>query len=153
MKKNIIIILAAICFAACSPQTQITGAWKNSEAQAVAADIHTILVTALTPRVNARQSVENDLARALEKKGYRTIKSMDVLPPTFTKGDKPDRDELLSRIGGTGADAILTVALIDEDTETRHVPGNAGYAPMPRFGYYGTFWGYYNTWYPTLYSP
>ena len=24
---------------------------------------------------------------------------------------------------------------------------------MPRFGYYGTFWGYYNTWHPTLYSP
>src|SRR5690606_23752299 len=48
---------------------------------------------------------------------------------------------------------ILTVALIDKETETRYVPGNAGYAPMPRFGYYGTFWGYYNTWYPTLYSP
>lgn len=154
MKKNIIIIImTAVCFVACSPATQITGSWKNNDAQATATEIQTILVTALTPRVNARQNVENDLARALEQKGYRTIKSMEVLPPTFTNGDKPDKEELLSRIENTGADAILTVALIDEETESRYVPGNAGYAPMPRFGYYGTFWGYYNTWYPTLYSP
>jgi hypothetical protein len=153
MKTNIVIILTAICFAACSPGTQITGSWKNTNARASTADINTILVTALTPRVNARQSVENDLASALQKEGYNTIKSIEVLPPTFTDGQKPDKDELLSRIGGSGADAILTVALIDEQTESRYVPGNAGYSPMPRFGYYGTFWGYYNTWYPTLYSP
>ena len=153
MKKNLIIILTAVCLTACTPGTQITGSWKNNDAQAAATHIGAILVTALTPRVNARQSIENDLARALEEKGYKTIKSMEVLPPTFTDGGKPDKEELLSRIGNAGADAILTVALIDEETESRYVPGNAGYAPMPRFGYYGTFWGYYNTWYPTLYSP
>jgi hypothetical protein len=153
MKNNIIIILTAISFTACSPGTEITGSWKNNDAPAAAAGINTILVTALTPRVNARQSIENDLASALQKEGYKTIKSIDVLPPTFTDGEKPDKEELLSRIEGSGADAILTVALIDEQTESRYVPGNAGYAPVPQFGYYGTFWGYYNTWYPTLYSP
>lgn len=153
MKNIIMIILTAVCFAACSPGTQITGSWKNADAQAAAADINTILVTALTARVDARQGVENDLASALQAKGYQTIKSMDVLPPTFTNAETPDREELLSRIENTRADAILTVALIDQETETRYRPGTAGYAPMPRFGYYGTFWGYYNTWYPTLYSP
>ena len=146
------IIIAAACLAGCSPQTQITGSWKNDDAQ-LAGNLNTILVTALTGRTHARQAVENDIAAALEKKGYQTIKSIDVMPPTFTGGEKPDRQELISKIQDSGADAILTVALIDEETETRYVPGNYSYAPFPRFGYYGTFWGYYNTWYPVLHDP
>lgn len=153
MKQPIFIIITALCFAGCSPSTRITASWKNSDAQ-IAGNMNTILVTALTGRTTARQAVENDIAAALEKKGYKTIKSMDVMPPTFSGGSQaPDREELLSKIDGSGADAILTVALIDEETETRYVPGSYGYAPYPRFGYYGTFWGYYNTWYPTLYDP
>jgi len=152
MRQLTIIIVAAVCVAACSPSTQITGSWKNSEAR-VDGDINTILVTALTARANARQAVENDIAAALTDKGYKTIKSIDVMPPTFTGDKTPDRSELLAKIKGTGADAILTVALIDKETETRYQPGSYGYAPIPRFGYYGTFWGYYTTWYPTLHDP
>ena len=151
--KKYIVILISFCLGGCGAGTEITGSWRNSEAQSVAEDIHTIMVTALTPRANARQRVENDLATALQERGYQTIKSIDVLPPTFTDGQVPDKTKLLSRIEETGADAILTVALIDENTESRYVPGSYGYAPYPRFGYYGTFWGYYTTWYPTLYSP
>lgn len=152
MKKLAIIIISALWFSGCKPSTEITGSWKNSDATASAREINTILVTAMTERTAARQRVENDLAASLEKKGYKTIKSMDVLPPTFTAGQMPDRQELLSKISDSGADAILTVALIDKETESHYVPGSYGYAPLPRFGYYGTFWGYYNTWYPTLYS-
>lgn len=152
MKQILVITITALCFAGCSPSTQITGSWKNTDSQ-LSGSLNTILVTALTGRTTARQAVENDIAAALEKKGYKTIKSMDVMPPTFTSSETPNREELLSKIDDTGADAILTVALIDEETETRYVPGSVSYAPFPRFGYYGTFWGYYNTWYPTLYDP
>lgn len=149
---RIIITITALYLAGCSSSTQITGSWKNTDAQ-LSSNLNTILVTALTGRTTARQAVENDIAAALEKKGYKTVKSMDVMPPTFTSSRTPDREELLSKIDDTNADAILTVALIDEDTESRYTPGSVGYAPFPRFGYYGTFWGYYNTWYPTLYDP
>ena len=152
MKKILTAIILACCIAGCKPATEITASWKNDDARA-AADVNTILVTALTGRTTARQAVESDLASAIEKKGYKAVKSIDVMPPTFSSSETPDRDKLLSSINGSGADAILTVALIDKETETRYVPGNAAYAPVPRFGYYGTFWGYYNTWYPTLYAP
>lgn len=152
MKPITIIIITTLCFAGCAPTTQITGSWKNTDTQ-LSGNLNTILVTALTSRTTARQAVENNIAAALEEKGYKTVKSMDVMPPTFTSGKTPDREELLSKINGTNADAILTVALIDEETETRYTPGSVRYAPFPRFGYYGTFWGYYNTWYPTLYDP
>jgi hypothetical protein len=151
--KRVFVIAIVLIYYGCKPSTEITGSWKNTNATAVAGDVNTILVTALTDRVNARQIVENELAAALEQKNYRTIKSFDVLPPSFTDGKNLDKNELLSKIEGTASQAILTVALIDKDTETRYVQRNYGYAPIPRFGYYGTFWGYYNTWYPTLYSP
>ena len=152
MQKIAITLITALCFAACGPSTQITASWKNPD-ESISRSVNTIFVTALTGRPTARQTIENDLAAALEKQGYTTVKSIDVLPPKFSGEANPNRDTLLSHISTTSADAILTVALIDEETESRYVPGNYGYAPVPRFGYYGTFWGYYNNWYPTLNSP
>ena len=152
MKKLMVLMLAAFCIGSCKPSTEITGSWKNPNALMVG-EVNTILVTALTGRTMARQSMEDELSRALNKQGYKTVKSIDVMPPTLSSGQTVERSDLIAKINGTGADAILTVALLDKETETRYVPGNQGYAPIPRFGYYGTFWGYYNTWYPTLYSP
>lgn len=136
---------------ACSPATEITGSWKSDNSYPE--KINKILVTALTGKVNVRQTVESDLVKELQKNGYIAIKSIDVIPPTFSEEKTPDKEALLSKIKGTGVDVILTVALIDKETENRYVPGNVGYTPVTRFGYYGRFWGYYNTWYPTLYSP
>jgi hypothetical protein len=150
--KRVIIAIALMCFG-CKPATEITGSWKNENANAVTENVNTIFVTALTEKINARQTVEKELAAALNQKGYKTIKSFDVMPPSFTDGKMPDKSALLSKINKTGAQAILTVALIDKETDNRYVPGNYGYAPIPRFGYYGTFWNYYNNWFPTLYSP
>jgi len=151
MKKIILFIISALCFVGCKPGTEITGSWRNTDAPSTG--LSTILVAALTNRTNARQVLENDLAAALNEKGYRTVKSIEVLPPSLSSGTKPDREALLSSINETGADAILTVALIEKETETRYIPGSVGYAPFPRFGYYGTFWGYYNAWYPMLHDP
>lgn len=152
MKKLNIIAVIALLVASCQPATQITATWKNADAN-IDRDINTILVTALTGRTTSRQAIEDDIAAALADEGYHTIKSIEVMPPTLSSSQTLDREDLLSKISNTGADAILTVALIDEKTETRYVPGNYSYAPVTRFGYYGTFWGYYNTWYPTLYDP
>jgi hypothetical protein len=153
--KKLLVIFLALSFAACKPSTEITGSWLNPNTRAsnAAAKIETILVTALTGRANVRETVETDLATALEANGFRTLRSIDVLPPTFTNGKSPDKAELLARIRETKANTILTVALIDKETETRYDPGTYNYAPIPRFGFYGTFWGYYNNWSPMLYSP
>jgi hypothetical protein len=155
MKKITIAAMIAVLLMNCRPSSEITGSWKNPNQRAAEATekIESILVTALTERTNARQTIENEVAAALESQGFKTVKSIDVLPPTFTNGQTPDRRELLNRIKDSQADAILTIALIDKETETRYTPGNVAYAPVPRFGYYGTFWGYYNTWSPTLYAP
>jgi hypothetical protein len=149
--KTTLFSLIGICLLACSPATQITGSWKNNNVKTK--EVNRILVTALTSKTNVRQTVEDELAAELKKNGYSATKSIDVIPPTFTEGKEPDKDALLRKIDGTGVDAILTVALIDKETDTRYVPGNQAYSPVTRFGYYGRFGGYYTNWYPTLYSP
>jgi hypothetical protein len=150
MKKIVNLFVIAVFAVACSPSTEITGAWKNPNSSA---KVNSILVTALTGKANIRQTLENDLTAALQREGIQATKSFDIMPPTFTQGKEPDREELLKKINGTNVDAILTVALIDTETENRYVPGNVGYAPITRYRYYGRFWGYYTNWYPTLYSP
>jgi hypothetical protein len=150
MQTLIRIFFAGILLYGCGPATQITGSWKNSKVKTINAE--RILVAALTGNTNARQTVENDLTAALQENGYKAIKSMDILPPTFTASKEPDKEVILEKISGTGVDAILTIALINKETENRYVPGSYGYEPIARFGYFGGFWGYYNTWYPTLYA-
>jgi hypothetical protein len=150
MKKIMWSLLIAAFLSSCAPGTQITGSWKNPNTNA--ATLNKILITALTSNTQARQTIENDLSAALEQNGYQPVKSMEILPPKFTAGKEPDKEVLLDKIKGTAVDAILTIAVLNKETENRYVAGNYGYAPIPRFGYYGRFWGYYSNWYPTIYA-
>ncbi|MCP2043256.1 hypothetical protein [Pontibacter sp. HSC-36F09] len=145
----LLLLLAGI--AACSSSTKILGSWKSPEIEAQ--NYRRVVVAALTDNVLARQEVENDLVDQLQMRGIQATRSMDLFPPSATAKTQPDVNLLIERIKENGHDAILTAALVDEQTETRYVPGNMGYRPMTRFMWYGSFRGYYTYWYPTLYDP
>jgi hypothetical protein len=149
MKKIAIAFLVVL--AACGPATQITASWKNPNEKP--RRFNTIMVAALTSNLEARQTVENNLSQALNATGRKTLKSIESIPPGFLDDKDIDKEELLKKIRKAGADGILTVTLINKDTENRYVPESLGYAPVTRFGYYGRFSGYYTTWYPTVISP
>lgn len=93
------------------------------------------------------------MAARLSAEGVDVSKSIDVLPPKFSEEELDDKSIILDAVRGEGHDAILTIALIDEETDTRYVPGSAAYAPVRSFRYYGSFWGYYTNLYPTVYDP
>lgn len=145
----LLLLLAGI--AACSSSTRILGSWKSPEIEAQ--HYRRVVVAALTDNVLARQEVENDLAAQLQMRGIQATRSMDLFPPSAAAKTQPDVNLLIERIKENGHDAILTAALVDEQTETRYVPGSMGYRPMTRFMWYGSFRGYYTFWYPTLYDP
>lgn len=147
----IMMLVLSILLTACSSSTQILGSWKSPEI--TAQNYKRIVVAALTDNVLARQEVENDLQAQLRLRGIESTRSIDLFPPTAASRRGPDVNLLLDRIKDNGHDAILTAALVDEQTETRYVPTTMGYRPMTRFMWYGSFRGYYNFWYPTLYEP
>lgn len=152
MKRSIILtaIVAAFISICCSSSTEITGSWKNPALKDK--KYNNVFVAAFTKNINAKTTVEGDLASALQKKGTAVSRSIQVMPPNFTDSAN-NKEAMLKKIRKTEANAILTISLIDKETESRYVPGSYGYQPYPRFGYYGMFWGYYSYWYPQVYSP
>lgn len=141
----------AILLWACTPTTRITGTWKAPDA--ASKNYNRLVVAALTDNIRARETVENDMQAQFRARGVEVTKSLDLFPPTASSKGGPDVDLLLDKLKTENYDGIITIALIDEQTETRYVPGTYGYAPITRFGWYGRFRGYYSYWYPTLYDP
>lgn len=139
------VLLVSGLFYSCSPSSQITASWKNPKSHM---QYGSVMVAAMTHSIQAKSTVENDMAAALGKKGVIATKSMEVFPPNFAKD--MTREQLLDKVRDKGTGAILTITLVDKKTESRYTPGTYGYVPMP---VYGRFWGYYTYWYPTMYSP
>lgn len=147
------LVLCLIFASGCRPATEITATWTNSEAGNVSYD--NVLVVAMTNRVDIKQVAEDALVEQLQARGINATRSIDEFPPSLRDGMADSKDELLRLVEEHRHDAILTVAIVDDHTETRYVPGaggSAGFAPMGRFGYYGNFWGYYSHWAP-MYQP
>lgn len=134
----------------CSPSTRITGSWMNPEAQR---EYDNILVSAMTEKITVKQTVEDLVAAELRARGVNVTKSITMFPPKFSKEQMNDKDAMLNAIRSNGHDAILTIALIDEETESRYVPGTTTYAPLTTYNYYGSFWGYYTYRYPLVSDP
>ncbi|MEP0713088.1 MAG: hypothetical protein ABJC55_14310 [Algoriphagus sp.] len=143
-----LVLLAAV--AACSPSTKITGSWKAPQAKE--GGYSNIFVTALTENLVSRQTIENDIDELLEKDRIAANSSFDIIPPGF-KATAENKDKTLKAIQDAGHDAILTIALLDQTSETRYVPGTTMYSPMGYGGYYGRFYGYYSYYNPVMYDP
>ncbi|MBK6264422.1 hypothetical protein JKA74_05185 [Marivirga sp. S37H4] len=150
--KSLFFVLGIfLLMVSCGPTTRVTGSWTNPEVpqQRKYSDI---LVTAMIDNVNVRQSIESELKNELSNEGVKVTRGFDLFPPSLRDEKMGSKEDLLDAIGQNGFDGILTVALIDKETETRYIPGTYIYAPISRFGYYGNFWGYYNHWYPQVYD-
>jgi hypothetical protein len=148
MKKLILLYsLPVILLAACYPTTKITGSWKNPEREAKT--YKSIFVAALTGNTIAQNTLENDMEKALTGHVETVAKSISEFQPKFEK-DSISREEMMQRVKKKGSEVILTISILKRETESRYMSG--GYSPM-RWGYYGSFGGYYNYWYPYAYSP
>jgi len=135
----------------CGTTVHMTGTWKTQ--QAPAQGYHKILVASLSSNLGAKQTIETDVAAALQKKGVEAGRSLDMFPPNFDPKNEVSRNEMAQKIRAAGYTAVLTTSLINKESETRYVPGSMMYAPYPAYGWYGSFWGYYGYMYGSLYSP
>jgi hypothetical protein len=142
-------LLLLFAFSCRTSSTMITGTWER---EGIEKDYNHILVASLSTNVNLKASMERAMEQSLREKGVEASQSIDLIPPKFVD-DEDQKRKIINAIRDDGVDAILTVSIIDKDTETRYTPGSAAYAPYPRHRFYGNFWGYYNHWYPRFYTP
>jgi hypothetical protein len=139
-------LLIVLLIAGCTPSSRITGSWKSEKSHPV----HNVFIAALTGNTVAKSTLENDLEHALMQFSVACVKSINEFPPTFMHDSVP-REEIINTVLRKGNEAILTITILKKETESRYAGGP--YAPVNRYPYYGTFWGYYNYWTPSAYDP
>ena len=160
-----LVVLMVVLFA-CGPSQKITTSWVNPDRPAK--KYTTVFVAALIQNNPVKYALEADLGAAAKARGFNVVKGYEIFPPNFNKENMRDRDLALKLIRDKGCDVILSIAVIDQKSETYYQPGAVsvsvgyghgyhpygGYGPYGSYGAYGTgFYGYYNYWQPTLYSP
>jgi len=164
MKKNkfLFYFVLAVLFVSCKPSQRLMTSWVNPERPNK--KYTTVFVAALIQNNPVKYALEADLGAAAKARGFNVVKGYEIFPPNFNKENMRDRDLALKLIRDRGCDVILSIAVIDQTSETYYQPGAVsvsvgyapygGYGPYGHYGAYGTgFYGYYNYWQPTLYSP
>ena len=135
--KNIKLVIFALLFvslSSCGTSTSITRSYKKPGT--TVKSYKKVFLTVIASDYAMKQTVENQLASALQTNGIEVVKSIDAFPPGQQIQDK---EVLLDKIKSYNPEAIFTVALIDKATEQRYVPGN--------------FYNYYSGWSQSVYSP
>ena len=157
MIKNaslIFFVLTGLIFS-CKPSQRITTAWVNPDRPAK--KYTTVFIGALIQKSEVKFAIEDDLGAAAVAKGFKVIRGYELFPPNFNKDNMKDKELVLKVIRNKGCDVILTVAIIDQKSETHYVSSSVSYSPYAGYGAYGAygggFYGYYNYWQPTIYNP
>lgn len=146
-----LLFLTVLIISSCSPSMKVVGSWVNKE-KLVNKQYHSVFILALTENFNYKAQVENDVANAAAARGLKTVKSSVVFPYTFSKDNTPIKELLLEKIKDSGCEAVFTSVLVDQQSQTKYIPGSVDYDPMS-YGYYGNFYNYYGYYTPMIYSP
>ncbi|WP_316818117.1 hypothetical protein [Pedobacter nyackensis] len=151
IKLSVILLISGMILS-CSPITRVTGSWVDPSAKGALLSGQTIFIASLTKNMKVRTQLENGFTELMAMKNIKTVKGADYFNPEFYK-KIPSESVLQNQIKNSGANYVLTISLINKDSETRYVPGSSAYAPYPYYGWYGGFYSYYNYWYPRFYEP
>jgi hypothetical protein len=137
------IAIALFVIACSSSKPASTGVWVNQE-KIQGKKFQNILVIVLTADIEARVRVEGDLVNAAVARGFKAIKSVDVLPFDIKNPTTPSKQEVVDRVKGSGCDAVFIGSLLKEDEAVRYVPGKTSYTLMPYYNWTGNYYGYYS---------
>jgi hypothetical protein len=151
MKFKITTLLLFVLFIyGCGPSQKITGSWADPDAKSFG-PYTKVFVMVLSQNSDANYYIESQTAKTLISKGFKVVKSNDIYPPKFSPLKDFTKEQLTESIKKTGSDAVLILALLDSKEVESYNPGTV-YAPV-NYNYYGSIYGYYNYYYPQVYSP
>ena len=115
-----------------------TCVWVNPSAL-LTPEYTSVFLIGCTQNLEARGSLEEDLATAAAARGLSTRRSLDFCPCNFSPESGPTREELLGKVRAAGCDAIFTIAMLNVKSKERYAPGTGAYCPYPLYSFYGNF--------------
>jgi hypothetical protein len=147
MRRRVILVLALLAglTAANGKSTKFVFMWMNPNYSGE--HFNNILVLGINGKVENRAEFEDQLSAGITRPGIVAIPSYSLLPrPNSTP---LDINQLRDVVRGQNIDAIIASRLIKVKKSVTEIPGQI-YTPYP---YYNSFYGYYGTIYPVVYSP
>lgn len=159
-------LILSLLIISCKPSSSIrtTALWVNKE-KLPPQPIKSVFIIAFTDNLEVRSYFENDLAAAAEKKGLKAYTSMGIIGPVEMRAIAPVKDVFIKKLQDLNCEAILTVALVHETSETKYTKASSmnyspyqygAYAPYGgglAYGPYGGFGGYYGYAVTTMTTP
>jgi len=142
-----ILILFFTVTSASGKSSKLVFSWKNP-AYVASNKFHRVLALGMSDNTVIRADFEDALAAQLAELGMDAIPGNVIL--LRPEGAQPDLQYIRTQIRDNEIDAVIVSRLIKVENTTRYVPGAAYVPPFP---YYGSFYGYYGTVYPVVYSP
>ncbi|HMP92093.1 MAG TPA: hypothetical protein PKD90_04425 [Phnomibacter sp.] len=136
---------------ACS-SSKNTGVWINEE-KIKGKAYQSVFVAVISADVTARATVETDLATAAANRGYKVVKSIDVLTPNLGSPAAPTKEAIMEAVKKSGCQAVMLASLLRKEEDVRYVPGRTPYSIMPYYAWHGNIFGYYSHWHPMMYQP
>jgi hypothetical protein len=149
MKPTVVIIFLLLLIYACN-SSKITYSWKSEKAEPL--ETSRLMVVCLDNHMQdagLRSEMESHLVDDLKDRGLKAVSSMMELGPKSFAG--LTEKQALERLQDRGADAVLTIVLLDKKRERYYVPGRVQFTPY--IIYQRHFWGYYSTIYDRIYTP
>ena len=142
-----IVIVLAVAAVVFGKSSKVVMSWKNPS-YSPEKKFHRVLALGLSDRTEVRVDFEDALAAQLAGAGFDAVPGNNILlrPP----GTKLDLTTLREQIRANQIEAVVVSRLIKVDNTVTYIPGVAYVVPYP---YYNTFYGYYGTLYPVVYSP
>jgi hypothetical protein len=126
--------------------TKLVASWKNPEYSGPR--FRRILVLGMSAKPGVRADFEDALSKLVARDGVEAIPGNTIL--LRPEGTKLDMNYLKTQIKEFKIDAVIVSRLVKVETSTTYVPGQPYMMPYP---YYRSFYGYYGTVYPVVYSP
>jgi len=142
-RRTIVLALAALTLAACSPATTLVSQWGNPEF--VGKPFKRILVIAVTPDQIGQRIFEDQMVAQLGARGVTAVQGYRFLPQGQS-GPVPEA-QLRDAVKKAGADAILLTRATRTTERTTVTPAVVA-APMVGVGW-GGFYGVYSGMWPT----
>ena len=148
---QLLIVVITIISASCSSTKpeQFDDVWINKDS-VNGKSFHNLFIVVLTGDIDVKTKVENVLANKAQAKGYKTVKSSDVMPYNIKDPKIPTREEIIATVKSSGCDGVLISSLFKKEEAVNYTPGTTAYSTSPEFNFVGNYVGYYTHYYPTV---